>query len=81
MTTQDDIREWLKRGVKEKQTHVIVVCDTYDHEDYPVFVGKDKDVREIAAKYQGQNMQRIMEVYNLSLPLEDQLKEVRAFHY
>lgn len=81
MTTKEVIRHWLQEGIDNNRTHVIVVCDTYDHEDCPVYVGKGENVTEIAAKYQGQNMQRIMEVYNLTLPLEEQINEVRAFHY
>lgn len=80
-TTKSEIREWLERGIGEGHTHCIVVCDSFDHSDYPVYVGKDESIHDIAAKYQGQNMQRIMEVYNLSLPLDEQLNETRAFHY
>lgn len=31
---------WLAQGKRLKATHLIVVCDTYDYEDYPVFVRK-----------------------------------------
>jgi hypothetical protein len=32
-------------------------------------------------KYRGRNMQKVMEVYNLSLPLKPQLEEYRAMHF
>lgn len=81
MTSKDTIRQWLQRGIDENQTHVIVVCDTYDYEDYPVYVDETEDVREVEKKYNGQNMQRIMEVYNLKMNIEDQLNQHRAFNY
>jgi hypothetical protein len=60
---------------------MLVVCDTFNFEDYPVEVGPESDVREIAKVYDNRNMQKIMEVYNLSLPIETQLDEIRAMHY
>ena len=81
MTTQDDIREWLKQGKKEKATHLIVVVDTFSYEDYPVFVKKKEDVNEVFNKYDKKGMQRVMEVYSYALDLEAQLAEKRAFHF
>ena len=36
-TTHDDIRSWLKEAKKLKSTHLVVACDTFDHDDYPMF--------------------------------------------
>ena len=76
-----DIKGWLKRGQEKGATHVIVVCDTFDYDDYPVYVMPDENVREVKSRFDGKNMQRIMEVYNLSMDIEKQLKEKRAFNY
>ena len=81
MTTKNMIREWLEEGKKENATHMIVVCDTFDYEDYPVYVKKEEDVNEIAKEYNMVNMQRIMEVYSYALDLEKQLAENRVFNY
>lgn len=80
-TTQSEIREWFERGKRGGATHMIVACDTFDHDDYPVYVKPSESVREKAAEYNGKNMQRVMEVYALHLPMEAQLAEHRAFHY
>ena len=45
-TTRERIREWIERGQEEGATHVIVVCDTFDWEDYPVMVKPGEDVRK-----------------------------------
>ena len=80
-TTRDDIRNWLRRAKAEGATLMIVVCDTYDHEDYPVSVKPGEDVRKKYDEYNGKNMQRVMEVYNLSMDIEKQLLEPRAYNF
>ena len=77
MTTISDIRQWLKEA-KEEHTHMIVVCDTFDHEDYPVFVTKDEDVYAKVAEYHERNMQRVIEVYDFSKDLELQILTPRT---
>ena len=80
--SRQDIRGWLKEGIKQGATHVVVVCDTFDYEDYPVYVMSGEDVRKEAGKYtEKENMHRIMEIYDLSLDIEKQLNEDRAFNY
>jgi hypothetical protein len=81
MTSKDDIRRWFKQGVADGATHMIVVCDTYDYDDYPVYVAADQDVREVEKKHSLSAMQKVMEVYNLSLPMDNQLEAKRAFNY
>ena len=80
VTTQDTIRRWLLEGKEEGATHVIVACDTFDWSDYPVYVQPGEQVEETFAKYNGKNMQKVMEVYDLALDIEAQLSEVRAWH-
>lgn len=80
MITQEDIKRWFLEGKKQKATHLIVVCDTFDYEDYPVYVKKGEDVRKVENEHNG-NMQRVMEVYNLRMPMQKQLDEYRSFNY
>lgn len=81
MTTKEMIQEWFERGVEDGATHMIVVCDTFDHEDYPVFVHPNEDVRSREQHYKDSSMQKIMEVYNLSMGMWTQLNERQAFNY
>ena len=60
---------------------MIVVCDTYDWEDYPVYVSRRENVREIYSDYNGKEMQRVMEVYSLKKDTESQLNEHRSFNF
>lgn len=80
-TTREDIREWLKEAKRKKATHLIVATDTFDWEDYPIYVLPGQDVRKIYDEHQGPNMQKVMEVYSMKLDLEKQLSEDRSFHF
>ncbi len=74
------IRLWLDEALKLGATHLIVVVNKY-WDDFPVYVMPGEDTREVAARYDGIDRQRIMEVYSLAMDLEAQLDEFRAFHW
>ena len=65
MTTQEDVNRWKEEGRKKNATHLIVVCDTFDYEDYPVYVLEGEDFETVKKKYNRVDMQKIMEVVNL----------------
>ncbi len=77
---KDEIKCWLEDGNNSTNSHLIVVCDTFDYEYYPVYVKNDEDVKEKMGKYNSNNMQKIMEVYDYSLDLNMQLNEGRTYH-
>ena len=80
-TTRDEIRTWLEKAKESNATHVIVACDTFDYEDYPVPVFANESVREAYFKTSDAEMQRVMEVYALHLDFDVQLDEHRSFHF
>ena len=80
MTTKIDIREWLEQGKKRGADYLIVVCDTFDWEDYPVFVSADKVHKSYEHYNSGSNMQKVMEVYDLHQDFEKQLNETCSMH-
>jgi hypothetical protein len=81
-TTRDDLRAWLERGKAQNARWMIVACDTFSYEDFPVFVEDDEAAfwKEYDAHDKPDAMLKIMEVYDYRLPLEDQLAEHRARH-
>ncbi len=79
-TTRDEIKAWLENAKKQGATHMLVVCDTFDHEDYQVHVMPGESVKMAIEKYNSMKMTKVMEVYNLSLPIETQLAEFRAWN-
>lgn len=79
--TKEYIREaFIRCKENPEHTHMLIVCDTFDWDDYPVEISKGRDIHE-AVKYYSQNMQKVMEVYNMDLPMEPQLAQYRAFNY
>jgi hypothetical protein len=80
-TTRAEISRWFDDGVRDGKLYMIVVCDTFDYEDYPVYVSEEESFDAVYAKHNGENMQKIMEVYDLSADKGEQLAERRAFHY
>ena len=83
--SKEDIVGWVKEGAKKKgATHVLIVCDTFDYEDYPVYVMAGQDVRKVASENNGPNMTRLMEVYSLTgkHTLAEQFAQAgRVFNY
>jgi len=75
MTTRTQIRDWLTAATT---THMLVVCDSYDYSDYPVYTNTPQWSVRV---YTDRSMQRVMEVYDLSKNLEKQLSEHRAWNY
>jgi hypothetical protein len=72
MTTMQDLKGWFERGRKLGATHMVVACDTFEWEDYPCFVMPNQNVAQVAQEHNGTNMQKVMEVYNLSKDFNDQ---------
>lgn len=75
--TKDDLSRWFDRGVSQNKTYMVIVCDTYDWEDYPIFYDT-KEEAENRVKNPGE-MQKIMEVYNLTFDKETQMNMHRAY--
>lgn len=80
--TASDIRGWLEEAQAEGATHLLIVCDDFSYEDYPVQVMPHEDVHEREAHYRESSMQRVMEVYSLTgkYTIDEQMNELRAFH-
>jgi len=80
--SREDISGWFDDGVHMKATHMIVICDTWDHSDYPTYVRKVQDVREVEKGIREEKtMRRVMEVYSLKMYKDEQLNQLRAFNY
>lgn len=77
-TTREDISGWFDRGVSEGARYMLVVCDSFHYEDYPVFAKTDDECLE-AYRAPGE-MQRVMEVYDLRSDKAEQMAERRAMH-
>ena len=79
--SKEEIKRLLMNGNTKEYSHMIVFCDTFDYEDFIVYVKYDEDVEQIIKeKRKLGNMIKVMEIYNYNLDLEMQLNEYRANH-
>lgn len=72
----EKFRKWLEDGIRDGAKYMMVYTDDFDYLDYPVYV---KDSKEYFT-YKSTSRDRLMEVYDLSLDIEEQLREKRAYH-
>ena len=79
VASKEDIRRWLKDGKDQKARYMLVVCDTYDHSDYPAY-SNEEDYDSQYNHFNDNNMQHIMEIYDLDMDIEKQLNEHRAYN-
>lgn len=56
--------QWLKEGKLKGAKYLIVVCDTFDYSDYPVYAFSEAEKDREVAAHTG-NMQRVMETIKL----------------
>lgn len=75
--TRDEISNWFDRGVSQGHNYMIVMCDTFDWEDYPIFCETKLELGCIV-KNPG-SMERVMETYDLNQPKEPQMLSCRNF--
>lgn len=81
MTTRQEIASWYDEGVSQGATHMAVFCDTFDNDDYPVYVRPGEDPHEVVDRTEGQPMTRLMEVYWLGGDKVSQLSASRTVNY
>jgi len=64
--TRKDVDRWIETAKEMGAKWIISVCDTFDYDDYPVYVMPDEDLEEKRAKYACKSMQRINEVITIN---------------
>lgn len=77
MANVSDIKRWLVEAQRQQCAYLVVMCDTFDYDYYPEFT----DAAGVKAKLQAPgNMQRVIEIYDMSISIDVQLSERRAWH-
>ena len=72
-----ELLQWILDGKKKKATHMIDVCDTFDYDNYPVYVKKGESLEEKEKEVRAGSMQRINRVLDLSSQeTEDLIKQL-----
>jgi hypothetical protein len=60
--TREDIDSWIETAKEMEARYIISVCDTFDYDDYPVYVMPGESLELKKQKYDRVNMQKINEV-------------------
>lgn len=64
--TRQDVDMWIKRAIKKNCEFIISVCDTYDYDDYPVYIKDEAELIEKYEEFNGVNMQKINEIIKIN---------------
>jgi len=78
--SKQDIERWLESAKEKGATHLIVAVDTFDHDNYPVYVAPHEDINKEIERVNSGSMQGIDEVYNMAMNIEEQLSSFRAYN-
>lgn len=73
----EEIHEAYKAGDTGEYSHMIVAYDSFDYENYPIYVTHGADPRALRPS----NGDRVDECYRYDLGWEAQSKERRANHW
>jgi len=80
--SKQDLISWFKEGVNQKKSHMIVFCDQIDWFDFPVYTSGLEEFKEEYLKYsEPHSAIVVVEVYDLNMSMDEQMKEYRAHHY
>lgn len=72
VSTLEERRVWFDAGVAKGATHMIVVSDTFDWTDFPIYVMPGEDVRKVEKRKSEEGMNKIMEVFDLRIERDPQ---------
>jgi hypothetical protein len=73
----ETIKGWFDEAQSNGYSHMVVMVDSFDYEDYPIFVKAGEDPRAVAEA----SDDLIMECYRVELGWEVQAAEHRANHW
>ena len=68
--TRQEISDWFDYGKRDDARYMIVACDTFDHNDYPVYADNDDEVVKRFIEIKKAEHHRVMEVYDLQMDRE-----------
>ncbi len=63
--TQKDFDRWIETAKEKGAAYVISMCDTFDYDDYPVYVMPNENLESRIASCRGDSMQTVNEVIEI----------------
>jgi hypothetical protein len=80
MWRPEEIVEWFSLGVMNGDTHLLLIYDTFDKTEYPIYAKGDDAAADQFRLYNGASHQQVKEVFDLRLGTDEQMLEERAWH-
>lgn len=78
----ETLANWFDRGIEQEATHMIIVVDEFDYNDYAMYhTGTAEEIKRKVEIINQQNMQRVMGVYNLAKDKKEQFDQHRCWEY
>jgi len=80
---RSEIREWFEKGVAEGYKYMLIVYDRMEYpenSDSPYYCKTAEGAEKAVSGFSGDELSKVMEVYDLSMGMEVQLAEKRAWH-
>lgn len=78
-TSVKTIRLWLERAKNNGSTFLIVACDMFEREDYPIYCSSKNEALLKITELRAEDLSGIHEVYDLNLDIEEQLSKKRVW--
>jgi len=80
---KEELQELFKNGIEKGHKYLIIVDDTFDYlgdSGYHVYANNSDEFQNKINEINGIGMQKIMEIYDLSMDMGTQWNEKRAWH-
>lgn len=77
---KDRVRKWLMSGKQKRSTHVIVVYNRNERDFRPMYIGHNQNVRSRIQTINADYSTQPVEVYNLSMDIDNQLLQARTWN-
>jgi hypothetical protein len=77
--TMRELGAWFDKGKKQESDYMIIATDQYEWADYPIYVSEEEFNKQFQLLRQSP-MQTIMEIYNLNMDRNSQLREQRTWN-
>ncbi len=75
-----NVTSWLQEAKRRASTHMIVAYDTTKHNPFPVYINKDQNVQQKIKSFNDNQFCNAVEVYNMRMNTEVQVKQGRAWN-
>ncbi len=76
---KQEIRRMFENGVKMGAKRMAIICDTFEWEDYPVYDCFPDYEWNVSRAERRENMLLLMETYDLTADIDEQMARYRNF--